>query len=73
VQDRLADLLLEDAGYSLFVDGKVSRHQFMDNLAKIWAGFPTSTGRSFYHGYAGNYATISWNEFDHHMASIFKQ
>jgi hypothetical protein len=42
-------------------------------LAKIWAGFPTSTGRSFYHGYAGNYATISWNEFDHHMASIFKQ
>jgi muramidase (phage lysozyme) len=73
VQDRLADLLLEDAGYSLFVDGKVSRHQFMDNLAKIWAGFPTSTGRSFYHGYAGNYATISWNEFDHHMASIFRQ
>ncbi|WP_392337302.1 hypothetical protein [Loktanella salsilacus] len=73
VQDRLADLLLEDAGYSLFVDGKVSRHQFMDNLAKIWAGFPNSTGRSFYHGYAGNYATISWNEFDHHMASIFNQ
>ncbi len=73
VQDRLAGLLLEDAGYSLFVDGKVSRHQFMDNLAKIWAGFPTSTGRSFYHGYAGNYATISWNEFDHHMSSIFKQ
>jgi len=34
---------------------------------------PASTGRSFYHGYAGNYATISWNEFDHHMASIFKQ
>lgn len=73
VQDRLADLLLADAGYSQFVGGKVSRHQFMDNLAKIWAGFPTSTGRSFYHGYAGNYATISWNEFDHHMASIFKQ
>ena len=28
--------------------GKISRHRFMENLARIWAGLPTSTGRSYY-------------------------
>jgi len=71
VQDRLADILLEDAGMSAFVNGDISRHRFMENLAKIWAGLPTSTGRSYYHGYAGNHATISWSEFDRNMIKIF--
>ncbi|WP_372836699.1 hypothetical protein [Puniceibacterium confluentis] len=73
VQDRLADILLEDAGYSAFLVGQISRHRFMNNLARIWAGFPTSTGRSYYHGYAGNRAVITWNEFDSHMKKIFSR
>lgn len=71
VQDQLADILLEDAGMSQFTSGVMSRHQFMNNLAKIWAGLPNSTGRSHYHGYAGNKASISWTRFDREMAEIF--
>lgn len=71
VQDRLADLLLEDAGFSAFLAGRIGRHRFMENLARIWAGFPTSTGRSYYHGQAGNRAVITWEEFDSHMRRIF--
>lgn len=71
VQDLLADFLLEDAGFTPFMQGKISRHRFMENLARIWAGLPTSTGRSYYHGHAGNRAVITWNEFDSHMKSIF--
>ena len=71
VQDALADILLEDAGFSSFMQGKISRHRFMTNLAKIWAGFPTATGRSYYHGYAGNRAVISWDRFDAIMKKIF--
>ncbi len=71
VQDRLADILLEDAGFSDFLEGRISRHRFMENLARIWAAFPTSSGRSHYHGIAGNRAVISWNEFDSHMRTIF--
>ncbi|WP_245848477.1 hypothetical protein [Actibacterium ureilyticum] len=70
-QDLLADILLEDAGFSAFLDGRISRHRFMENLARIWAAFPTSSGRSHYHGIAGNRAVISWNEFDSHMRNIF--
>lgn len=73
VQDRLADILLEDAGFSAFLKGKISRHKFMENLARIWAGFPTSTGRSYYHGNAGNRAVITWNEFDAHIKNIFSR
>ncbi len=72
VQDLLADILLEDAGFTLFMKGKISRHRFMENLARIWAGLPTSTGRSYYDGHAGNRAVITWNEFDSHMKSIFE-
>jgi len=71
VQDQLADVLLDDAGLAEFTAGQLSRHGFMNNLAKIWAGFPNSTGRSHYHGYAGNKASISWQRFDAAMMQIF--
>ncbi|MGY9038050.1 hypothetical protein [Sulfitobacter sp. BSw21498] len=71
LQDGLADILLADAGFVSFKKGEISRHRFMENLARIWAGFPTASGRSYYHGYAGNKAVISWNEFDAVMRKIF--
>lgn len=70
-QDILADLLLEEAGYDAFLKGQLSRHRFMNRLARIWAGLPTSSGRSYYHGYAGNRATISWASYDTAMREIF--
>ncbi|GGG87479.1 hypothetical protein GCM10011415_42560 [Salipiger pallidus] len=71
VQDQLADLLLLDAGFDAFERGEIGRTTFMNNLAKIWAGLPTSSGRSHYHGYAGNKATMTWTRFEQEMALIF--
>ncbi|SEK21188.1 hypothetical protein [Pacificibacter marinus] len=70
-QDMLADLLLEEAGYTKFLSGQMPRHRFMNRLARIWAGLPTSNGRSYYHGHAGNRATISWAHYDDAMQMIF--
>lgn len=70
VQDRLADVLLAEAGLQRFRAGTLSRKAFMNNLAKIWAGFPNSTGKSHYHGYAGNKASMSWTRFDAVMKRI---
>lgn len=71
VQDALADVLFRDAGIHRFMAGELSLTGFMNNLAKIWAGFPNSSGRSHYHGYAGNKATISWAYFKRVMKELF--
>ena len=71
VQDKLGDLLLEEAGLSAFQAGDMYQTEFMNNLAKIWAGFPNSSGRSHYHGYAGNKATMTWSQFQSAMDRIF--
>lgn len=64
VQDQLADVLLAEAGIHQFQKGAMSRTAFMNNLAKIWAGLPNSSGKSHYDGYAGNKASMSWARFD---------
>lgn len=71
VQDKLADLLLAEAGLAEFLSGDLPRVAFMNNLAKIWAGLPNATGRSHYHGFAGNKAVISWPVFEAGMVEIF--
>ena len=73
LQDHLANMLLEDAGYSAFVSGQLSQKRFMYNLAGIWAGLPLPSGRSRYHGYAGNHATISWNTYNSEVTRIFSR
>ena len=72
VQDQLADVLLAEAGMHRFDRGLIGRHQFMNNLAKIWAGLPTSNGKSHYDGYAGNKASITWADFDAQMQRAFE-
>lgn len=71
VQDALALVLLEDAGLSAFKTGQMDRLVFMHNLAKIWAGLPLPNGRSYYQGYAGNAATMTWAAFDGGMRGIW--
>ncbi|MFW2588717.1 hypothetical protein [Sagittula sp. SSi028] len=71
LQDHLANILLDDAGYGALMAGKISRERFMYNLAGIWAGLPLPSGKSRYHNYAGNRATISWQTFDAEMTRIF--
>ncbi|MFT4742298.1 MAG: hypothetical protein ACI91Z_000269 [Yoonia sp.] len=70
LQDRLADVLLADAGFRDFVAGDLDPQKFMNNLAGIWAGLPTSSGRSKYHGVAGNRATITLAYFRSEVAKI---
>lgn len=71
LQDQLANALLEQAGLSEFLAAKKDRVSFMNSIAKVWAGLPNSSGRSHYHGYAGNKAVISWAQFDAEMRRIF--
>ncbi|WP_241523983.1 hypothetical protein [Oceaniglobus indicus] len=71
IQDRLADELLREAGLDDVGAGRISRHAFMENLAKIWAGLPTSTGKSYYDGHAGNKASMTWADYDARMAQLF--
>lgn len=71
VQDQLAYLLLQEAGITEFRSGGLSRRAFMKNLARIWAGLPLPNGRSYYHGYAGNKATMSFARFESGMVGIF--
>ena len=70
LQDMLADVLLADAGFRDFVAGDLDQQKFMNNLAGIWAGLPTSSGRSKYHGVAGNWATITLAHFRSEVAKI---
>jgi len=70
-QDQLAHLLLAEAGLDRFETRELGRITFMNNLAKIWAGLPNASGRSHYHGVAGNRATISWAQFYAEMNAIY--
>lgn len=69
-QDRLADLLLGDAGLMKVKAGEMSVDTFMLNLAKIWAGFPIPSGRSYYDGVAGNKATMSFEAYARQVRGI---
>lgn len=71
VQDQLAHQLLVEAGLNAFTNGTMTRGDFMLNLAKIWAGLPTATGRSYYKGVANNKATISWDHFYREITALF--
>ncbi|WP_158972296.1 lysozyme family protein [Chachezhania sediminis] len=71
VQDRMASVLLVDAGYSEFLNGALDPDAFMDRLARIWAGLPLRSGKSAYHGHAGNRATISRAFYSKQVKAIF--
>lgn len=71
LQDRWANRLLQEAGYLEFLIGEISPDDFMDNLARIWAGLPLEGGTSAYENLAGNHATIDRSLFSHAIAKIF--
>jgi hypothetical protein len=69
-QDRMAAALYRDAGIGDWLAGRLSAEAFMDNLARIWAGFPLGNGRSAFHGIAGNRATVTRAFFRSQIAAI---
>ena len=70
LQDQLADLLLGDAGLENVRQGVIPPETFMNNLARIWAGLPTTSGRSYYQGIAGNKAVIGYETYARQLQSI---
>ncbi len=71
VQDQLALILLKEAGLEAFQTRALPRRAFMKNLARIWAGLPLPNGRSYYAGYAGNKATMSFARFEEGIRAVF--
>jgi hypothetical protein len=71
LQDQFALRLLKDAGWNKFEDGQMSLQAFMERVARVWAGFPLSNGKSAYDGVAGNRAVITWDRYMTAMQTIF--
>ncbi|OUS06218.1 hypothetical protein A9Q96_09520 [Rhodobacterales bacterium 52_120_T64] len=71
LQDMFADMLIYNAGYKEYMAGDISLGKFMDNLAGVWAGLPLQSGKSAYHNYAGNRATITRQLYESEMKRIF--
>lgn len=71
LQDKLALRLLNDAGWRKFQANELSTNDFMDRIARVWAGFPLENGKSAYDGLAGNRAVITRTHFEKAMADIF--
>lgn len=61
-QDEVALALLTEAGWREFVNGRMSVERFGTAVAAVWAGLPAlsgkNKGRSVYHGFNGNRATV---------------
>jgi len=57
-QDQLAIALLNGRGYQRYLQGKLSVDSFADNLAREFASFPLSSGRSAYAGVGSNKTLI---------------
>jgi len=67
----MALILLNEAGLEAFQARTLPRRAFMKNLARIWAGLPLPSGRSYYAGYAGNKATMSYARFEAGVRAVF--
>jgi muramidase (phage lysozyme) len=59
LQDKLAKQLVSSAGYEKFQQGKLSKEEFLDSLAKVWASLPLASGKSAYANDGVNKATVS--------------
>ncbi len=42
-----------------WINGTISDEQFLNNIAKVWASVPTSSGKSYYQGVGSNKAGVS--------------
>ena len=59
---------MRQAGFLVLLSN--SSLAFLLNLAKVWAGLPTPSGRSYYHGVAGNRAVLSYDSYTNAVDEI---
>lgn len=62
LQDQMALTLLLGRGLEYFLAGAMQQPDFINEIAKEWAGLPNMTGRSHYDGDGVNAATVSLAE-----------
>ncbi len=55
-QDRAAIALLKEKGMDAYVSGKMSKEQFADRVARVWASMPLGSGQSAAAGIGSNKA-----------------
>ncbi|PZQ48822.1 MAG: hypothetical protein DI556_13485 [Rhodovulum sulfidophilum] len=74
LQDAMGLYLLSEAGWEEFKGGRVATAHFGDALARVWAALPALSGpkkgRSWYHNFNGNRATVSASEFHGVLAGL---
>jgi len=58
-QDSLAIQTLRTIGLENWLDGKLDDGAFLNNVARIWAGIPTTSGGSYYTGVGSNKAGVN--------------
>jgi hypothetical protein len=62
-QDRAAIALLKEKGMDSYVSGKLSKEQFADRVARVWASMPLTSGKGAYDGVGSNKAGGSRAEY----------
>ena len=62
-QDRAAIALLKEKGMDAYVSGKMSKEQFADRVARVWASMPLASGKGAYDGVGSNKAIGSRAEY----------
>ena len=62
-QDRAAIALLKEKGMDSYVSGKMSKEQFADRVARVWASMPLASGKGAYDGVGSNKAGGSRAEY----------
>jgi muramidase (phage lysozyme) len=58
-QDSLAIQTLRTIGLENWLDGKLDDGAFLNKVARIWAGIPTTSGGSYYTGVGSNKAGVN--------------
>jgi hypothetical protein len=76
LQDAMALWLLAEAGWEEFKGGRVSVPTFGNAVARIWAALPALSGpkkgRSWYHAFNGNRATVGAGQFHDVLSGLRK-
>jgi muramidase (phage lysozyme) len=62
-QDRAALALLKEKGMDQYTSGKLSKEQFADAVAQVWASMPLASGKSYAEGKGSNRALGSRSEY----------
>ena len=62
-QDRAAIALLKEKGMDKYTSGKLSKDEFADRVAKIWASMPLASGKGAHDGVGSNKAGGSRAEY----------